>query len=1049
MNLDFFIRRPIFSLVCSLVFIIGGIICIPTLPIAQFPDIAPPQITVNAVYIGASSEVVESAVTIPLEQEINGAEGVKYIASTSTDSGVSTITVTLEPYRHIDDAIVDIQNRIKRVEARLPDEVKRTGITVQKSSTSIVMVFGVYAEKDAYDSYFISNYVDRYVKEPLKRIKGVGEVRIFGERKYAMRLWLNPDKLASRGLSASDVVKALQEQNIQVAAGQIGQPPYNKGQDFQMSIKARSRLKEPKEFEEIVLKGGANGTLVKLKDVARVELGAEDYSTLLRFSGNENVVGVLVNQLPNSNALEVDKLVKAELTKIEKDFPPGLKYRVAFNPTEFVQKSIDEVVHTLIEAILLVILVIFLFLQSWRSTLIPAVTIPVSLVGTFLFVKIFGFSINTLTLFGLTLATGLVVDDAIVVLENISRFIEQKRMSPFEAALGAMKEIANAVVATSLVLMAVFIPVAFFPGSTGLLYRQFALTIAFSIAISLFNALTLSPALSALFLRSHKEKKKEGKFFEVVNNIIKAAREGYRKLLFLAFRRQTIVMIGFLVSIGAILFLYKIIPQSFVPVEDRGYFIVSVQGPSGSSLDHTSRVMSQVEAILMREPELQGLFAVGGFSFLGAGANKAMLFPALKPIEDRTKKEQSSLAIINRIRGQLMGIPGAIVVPFPPPAIAGLGNFGGFQYELKADGANIDLATLAQTTFQLSQVGNKQKELAGLFSGFTVNDPQVMIEVDRNKAKSLNVDLTEIFNTLQVFLGSQYVNDFDMLNRIYRVYVQADKEFRARPEAINTFYVRSKTGQMIPLSNLVKIQEVTAPQVISHFNLMRSAEINGSAAPGFSSGQAIEAMQRISKEILPQGMSFEWTGVAREQLESGSQSILLFALGLIFVFLILAAQYESFVDPLIIMMSVPLAILGGLLAQFLRGLENDVYCQIGLVMLVGLASKNAILIVEYANQLRESGFRLTRAIIQSALTRFRPIIMTSLAFILGVWPLVVAKGAGDASRHSLGTAVVGGMIVSTVLSLFIVPVLYFLVKSLQNKFQKSHKKDELQPSIAK
>ncbi|MDJ0625407.1 MAG: efflux RND transporter permease subunit [Candidatus Caenarcaniphilales bacterium] len=1033
MFVDYFIKRPIFAIVCSLIFVLAGAISIPNLPVAQFPNIAPSQIRVSANYTGANAKVVESSVTIPLEQEINGTEGARYITSTSGNNGASSITVTLEPWRNADDAVLDIQNRVKRAEARLPDEVNRTGISVEKSSNALVMVFGFYAENNKYDKYFISNFVDRYIKDELLRVPGVSEVFVFGSRKYAMRVWLDPNKLAARKLSASDVVQSLREQNVQVAAGQIGQPPFEEGQAFQMSVRAKGRLLSKEEFEEIALKEGNDGTLVKIKDVAKVELGAEDYSSILRFNNNENTVGILINHLQNANTIEVDKNIRKKLEELRPTFPPGLNYGIAFSSAQFVEESMKEVVITLLLAILMVVLVIFFFIQSWRSTLIPAITIPVSLIGSFLFVKMFGFSINTLTLFGITLATGVVVDDAIVVLENISRYIHQKGMSPMKAASEAMKEISGAVIATSLVLMAVFIPVAMFPGTTGKLYEQFALTIVFTIIISTFNALTLSPALSALIIR--KGEKKQGKAFDLINKFLHFTRVQYKSLLFKAFRKQTLVVILFLIFAGLAVFMYKIVPSSFVPQDDRGYFIVSIQAPAGSSLAHTSKVMARVEKVLLSDPEIRGLFAIAGFSFLGSGPNKAMLFPTLKPLKERPGKGKSSAVVIERVRPKLMSIPGAMVIPFAPPPIRGLGNFGGFEFYIKSEGANLSLDDLAKYNQQFIQAANKEKELVGVFSSFTANDPQLFIKVLRDRAKSLKVDLDEIFSTLQVFLGSIYVNDFDLMNRVYRVYAQADKQFRSEPNDIKTFYVRNADDKMIPLSNLISMEETVSPQNITHFNLFRSTSVNGSAMFGYSSGQALEAVDRVAKRVLPRGMSYEWAGIAREQLEAGNLALVIFFLGIVFVFLILSAQYESFVDPFIILLVVPLAILGGLVAQFARGLQNDVYCQIGLVMLVGLASKNSILIVEYANQLKAKGVKPIRAAISSALTRFRPILMTSFSFILGVLPLVFAQGAGSASRHSLGTAVFGGMFFSTILSLFVVPILYVIIVRSRDYFK--------------
>ncbi len=798
-----------------------------------------------------------------------------------------------------------------------------------------------------------------------------------------------------------------------------------------MSIKALSRLKTPEEFDEIIIKTDQAGNLIKIKDVGRVELGAENYSDFLSFSGEENIVGMLINQLPGSNALDVNKRVRAEIEHLAKSFPEDLKYVIPFSPTEFVKESINEVVKTLIESILLVILVIFIFLQRWRSTLIPAITIPVSLIGTFIFMKLVGVSINTLTLFGLTLATGLVVDDAIVVLENISRFIEEKKMPSLQAASEGMKEIFSAVLATSIVLISVFIPACFFPGSTGELYRQLSLAITFSIIISTFNAVTLSPALSALFLRSNL-KAKEGKFYDIINNSIKSLKNKVKSILVFCFRKQVWILSFYIFCLASIFIVYKLLPSSFVPEEDRSYFVISVQAPEGTSIENTKKIVDQVQYVLGKEKDLQGVFAIVGFSFFGSGPNKAILFPTLKEFKHRKKVSQSAKAVLARLRPQLMGIPGAYVIPFNPPAIEGLGNFGGFQYELKADGT-VSLQDLAKYAYMLMGASTEDPRLAGVFTSFTASDPQIQIEIDRDKAKSLGVDLREILATLQVYMASDYVNDFDLRNKIYRVYAQADKQFRSNPKDIDNLYVKSQTGEMIPMSNLIIKKETVSPQVISHFNLERSAEISGSAGLGFSSGQAIKAMEELSAKLLPKGFTFEWAGISREELETGNKVFLLFMLGIFFTFLVLAAQYESFIDPFIILLSVPLAMFTGFTGQLLAGLQNDVYCQMGLLLLIGVASKNAILIVEYANQLRKNHNSLLRSIIKATLTRFRPILMTSFAFMLGLLPLVFAQGAGSESRHSLGVPVLCGMFFSTFLNLFILPIFYYIIVSMKEK----------------
>jgi len=1031
---DFFIHRPVFSSVCALLIILAGAVCIPTLPIAQFPDLAPPQVGVTAFYTGASSQTVESAVTTPLEQQINGAEGMKYITSSSTNNGVSTVTATFDLSRDPDLAAVDIENRVNTASGRLPAAVKQIGITVAKTSQNFVFGGAVFSPDARYSTLFISNYLDVYVRDSLKRVPGVADVLIFGERKYSMRLWLDPVRMAGRALTADDVVSALGEQNVEVAAGQVGSQPALAGQQFQISVRAVGRLSEPAQFDDIILKSNADGTLVRLKDVGHAELGAEDYSTDLDYNGRE-AVGIAVTQLSTANALDVHRKCLAELDRLSKRFPPGMKYEVAFDTTDAVDESIRDVVSTLGTAVTLVILVIFVFLEDWRSTIIPAVTIPVSLIGTFAFVKLLGFSINTLTLFGITLATGLVVDDAIVVIENIERHLQEGEPNPTKAASDAMKEVTGAVIATSLVLVAVFVPVAFFPGTTGILFRQFALTIAFSIAISAFNALTLTPALSALLLgREHGEK---NWFFKRVDRVLAAVNSGYVRALRTFLRFEAVALILFAAGLGLAYYVFGKVPQGFVPTEDQGYLIVAIQAPTGASLDYTRKIGEQVSAITKTIPEVRGTFSVAGFSFGGATPNAGLVFVPLQPYGKRKGHEHTAAAILDRLRGPLFGISGAIVIPFEPPAVQGLGEFGGFQFEL-LDQATHTLQDIDKTTHDLIRAAGtrQEKDLTGLFSTYTANDPQYLVTIDREKAKSLHVPLSQITDTLSVYMGSAYINDFDFNNRSYRVYVQADKQFRSHPQDIGQYYVRSDSAAMVPLENLVSVTQTAAPQVINHYNLFRSAEINGSAASGFSSGQAITAMQQLSAKTLPQGYTYEWSGISLEELASGSTTLILFGLGTLVVYLTLSAQYESFVLPFIILLAVPMALLGALSAQWLRGQQNDVYCQVGLVMLVGLASKNAILIVEFAEQLRERGMTILDSAVEAARIRLRPILMTSFAFILGVVPLVTASGAGENGRHSVGTTVFGGMIMSTILNLFFIPVLYLLIEGFRERRRK-------------
>ncbi len=1029
MFVDFFIRRPIFATVCALIIVLGGAVAIPTLPIAQFPNLAPPQVIVTSAYNGADAQTVESAVTIPLERSINGVEGLKYLTSTSGNDGTSTITATFDVTRDPDLAAVDVQNRVQAAAGLLPAEVNANGVTITKGFAGFVFAAAFYAENSRYSGLFISNYVDVYVSDAIKRVPGVATVTIFGQREYAMRVWLDPAKLAARQLTATDVVNALEEQNVQVAAGQIGQPPAPAGQTFQISVRAMGQLVEPSEFDNIILKTGSDGTLVRVKDVGYSELGAQDYSNNLFIDGHE-AIGLAVQQLPNSNALQVDTLCKEALAKLAPSFPAGLKYGVAFDTTTAVSEGIRDVITTLIEAIVLVIAVIFIFLQDWRSTFIPAITIPVSLVGTFIFVKVLGFSINTLTMFGITLATGLVVDDAIVVIENVQRHITEGLTEPHRAASVAMGEVAGAVVATSLVLVSVFVPVALFPGTTGILFRQFALTIAFSVAISAFNALTLTPALSAIFLGHQHEGRLGKRIFGPFNRLITVGTNVYRATLRHLFNWKFATTLLFLLLAGLTYWVFNKVPRGFVPDEDQGYIMILVQAPSGASLEYTSDICHQVEGILWRQPETADIFSVAGFSFSGAAANYAMVFVNLKPFAERQGEQHRAQAYIKRIRGPFFAISGAMVAPFSPPAVQGLGQFGGFQFEVEDQGA-ASLQELQQRTGELVRAGNRDPKLTGLFTSFTANDPQFVVNIDRSTAKSLNIPLGQITDALQVFLGSVYVNNFTFNNRSYRVYVQGEKQYRSHPSDINEFYVRSGAGSMVPLDNLVSITQTASPQVITHYNLFRSAEIDGSAAAGRSSGDAIDEMQDLAAKILPRGMSYEWSGLSLEEIQSGSKAAALFGLGLLVVYLTLAAQYESFTLPFIVLMAVPMAMLGALLFQALRGNINDVYCQIGLVMLIGLSSKNAILIVEFAEQLREKGMELYDAAIEAARIRLRPILMTSFAFLLGVLPLVLATGAGAAGRKSVGSTVFGGMVFATSLNLLFIPVLYVIVKGVQ------------------
>jgi HAE1 family hydrophobic/amphiphilic exporter-1 len=1040
---DFFLHRPIMASVFSLVILLLGLISIPTLPIAQFPNIAPPTVSVVAVYQGASAEAVESSVTVPLEEAINGVQGLRYIQSSSGSDGTSQITATFNLDRDLDQATNDVQNAVNGAQGRLPNEVKQIGVSVSKNAGTFVAALGITSTDKRWDQAYLTNFLESNVVNDLKRINGVSDVRVFGERKYAMRLWVDPKRLADQGLSAGDVVTALQAQNVQVAAGAIGAPPTNGHQEHEYSVLATGRLHDSAQFANIVLKTNPDGGYVKVQDVGRVVLGAENYSGSLWFDGNE-AIGLGILQLQTGNALAVSQQVRAAMDRLSAKFPPGVSYKVAFDTAEFVRESIKEVVITLLIAIGLVVLVIFLFLQDWRTTLIPALTIPVSLLGTFFLMKVLGFSINTLTLFGLTLATGLVVDDAIVVIENIARFIQEKGMSPLEGAREAMREITGAVLASSLVLLAVFIPVAFFPGTTGQLYKQFALTIACSITISLFCALTLTPVLSSLLLgrTGHKERG----IFRPVNRAIDATRRGYHRALPQMMRFRWVVLGVFAVLLGLTGWVYTTTPTAFVPDEDQGFALVSAQLPEGTAIDVTHQVQRDIEKILKQQPEISDVFDVAGFSFTGSGSNKITMFIRLRPWGERPGKQHTLTVVKDRVNYRLFSDfktqhPDVLAFAIQPPSIP-IGFQAGFSYELE-DRANQGIPALeAASKMLIYPAYAPGSPVTGVYTTFRTDKPTILTDVDRDKASTLGVSLPSLFNTMQVYLGSVYVNDFDMNGKAYRVYVQADTPYRSRVSDLDKIFVRSAnplfvngalvTPPAIPLTGLVNISEIKAPPTITHFNLYRSIEINGGPAQGHGSGEALATMDKFAAN-LPPGFATEWSGVSREQIEGGAQAALIFGLGIIFVFLVLSAQYESFADPLIILLAVPLALLGALGGLLVRHFFSDVFAQVGYVMLIGLASKNAILIVEFANQQRAQGIDSVTAVVRAAETRLRPILMTSIAFVLGVTPLVFATGAGSAARNSLGTAVFGGMILSTILNLFITPVLYVFIAGLEDK----------------
>ena len=1020
----FFIDRPIFASVVAILITLAGVITIPLLPVSQFPPIAPPTVQVSASYNGASADVVERTITLPIEEQVNGTDGMLYMSSVSANDGQASLTVTFELGRNPDIATVNVNNRVAVAEPRLPEEVRRFGITVRKQSPDLTLVVNLYSPDESRDALFLSNYALINVLDPLKRLPGVGEVGIFGERRYAMRIWLDPERLAKLGLVATDVIDAVREQNVQIAAGRAGSPPAPAGQQLELPLLTKGRLSTVSDFEQIILRAEPDGSLLKLGDVARVELGAQSYSGFTRLTG-QPTISLGIFQLPEANALEVAGAVRTEMARIAEGFPVGVGWQVRYDPTRFVSESISEVLTTLLEATLLVFLVVFLFLEDWRATLIPAITIPVSLVGTFALLGALGLSINTITLFGLVLAIGLVVDDAIVVVENVARLLAEG-VPRRQAVRRSMGEVTSAIVASTLVLGAVFVPVTFLPGTTGLMLRQFGLTVSCAVLISLLNALTLSPALCALFMRPESEHK--GRFHRGFDRGFGAVRRRYQGGVAALLPRRALVLGIFAVLGFVTVALFRVVPTGFLPDEDQGYFIVSLQLPDGAALERTEQVVIEIEKILFATPGVVGANVFGGFDALTgtSPSNVGSMFVTLKPWSERGPDE-SLEALFAKVRPQLAAVQGARVIALNPAPIRGLSRTGGFEFQLQDRGGG-DIQELAAVAQRVIEAGNQAPELRNLFTTFRPSVPLVFVDLDRSKAKALGVPVDDVFQTLGVFMGGLYVNDFDRFGRLFRVYAQAEGDLRTQPEDVSRLWTRSERGEMVPLSTLVSLSRVAGPRDVSHYNGYRAVRIQGEPNAGYSSGQALDRMEAIAREVLPPTMSYEWTGTAYQERRAGSEVQLILLFSMVVVFLFLAAQYESWSLPLIIMLAVPLAFLGALGAQALRGLADDLYCQIGLVTLIGLASKNSILIVEFARRKRHEGVPLFEAAREAARIRFRPVLMTAFAFILGVVPLVVATGAGAAARRSLGTAVFGGMLVATLLTLVLVPALYVIVE---------------------
>jgi hydrophobe/amphiphile efflux-1 (HAE1) family protein len=1032
----FFIRRPIFATVISAVILIAGGVSQTGLPVAKFPEISPPTVKIIANYPGANAQIVAETVAAPIEQEVNGVENMLSMSSNSAADGSYALTVTFDIGTDMDMATVLVQNRVSIADPKLPEEVRRQGVTVKKQSTQIVQMIALTSSDSRFDALYLSNYANLNLRDQLSRIPGVGEVTVFGAGDYSMRIWLDPGKLRARNLTPSDVMAALGEQNVQVAAGQIGAPPTPPGTAFQVTIEALGRLREPEQFEKVIVNRGEGGRLTYLRDVARVELGAKSYAYDASFNGT-SCAAVAIYQLPGANAMEVAARVRSTMEQLRRDFPSGLEYRIPFDTTRFVAASVREVYVTLMQAVILVVLVIFLFLQDWRATLIPCAAIPVSLVGTFAIMSAMGFSINMLTLFGIVLAIGIVVDDAIVVVENTARHLDNG-LSPTAAATKAMEEITGPVIATTLVLLAVFVPAAFLGGITGQLFRQFALTISGAVVISTINALTLSPALCGLLLRPCPAGGSRRFFaFRWFNAAFDRTTSGYTLAVRGSVRRLALVLTVY----GILLMLtgwgFSRLPTGFVPVEDQGYVFANVQLPDAASLERTRNMIRQVDEIARNTPGVSGVISVAGYSLLNGtnSSNMGMVFIVFDPWEVRRDESLSQEGILTSLRRQFGEIREAIVFAFVPPAIDGLGVAGGFQMQIQ-DRRDLGLPALEAAAQGMIATGSNQPGLRNLNSTFSARVPQLFVEVDRTKATNLNVPLSSIFGTLQSYLGSAYVNDFNRFGRTYQVRVQADSQYRTQAEDIQRLYVRNADGAMVPLGTLVTVRPTSGAQVVTRYNLYPSAQINGEAAPGLSSGDALTLMEQMADSQLPDGMGFEWTGMSyQERLASGSQYGV-FVLAIVFVFLVLAAQYESWSSPAAIIAVVPLAALGVVLALWMTGTENNSYTQIGVVLLVALASKNAILIVEFARELRRAGKSICDAAVEAARTRFRAILMTAFSSILGFLPLVIASGAGAASRRAVGNAIVGGMIAATLFSLLLVPAFFVLFQWLGECRQK-------------
>ncbi|KFE50837.1 efflux RND transporter permease subunit [Pseudomonas syringae] len=1050
---QFFISRPIFAAVLSLMILIAGAISLFQLPISEYPEVVPPTVVVRANFPGANPKVIGETVAAPLEQAITGVENMLYMSSQSTADGKITLTITFALGTDLDNAQVQVQNRVTRTEPKLPEEVTRIGITVDKASPDLTMVVHLTSPDKRYDMLYLSNYAILNIKDELARLGGVGDVQLFGMGDYSLRVWLDPNKTASRNITATDVVNAIREQNRQVAAGQLGAPPSPSATSFQMSINTQGRLVSEEEFENIVIRAGADGEITRLRDVARIELGSNQYA-LRSLLDNQPAVAIPIFQRPGSNAIDISNGVRAKMAELKKGFPEGMDYAIAYDPTVFVRGSIEAVIHTLFEALILVVLVVILFLQTWRASIIPLVAVPVSLIGTFAVMHLFGFSLNALSLFGLVLAIGIVVDDAIVVVENVERNIELGH-SPVEATKRAMREVTGPIIATALVLCAVFVPAAFISGLTGQFYKQFALTIAISTVISAFNSLTLSPALSAVLLKAHDAPKDRfsrfldrifgGWLFKPFNRVFEKASNSYVGVVGRVIRGSGIALILYAGLMVLTYFGFATTPTGFVPPQDKQYLVAFAQLPDAASLDRTEDVIKRMSDIALKQDGVESAIAFPGLSINGFtnSPNAGIVFVTLKPFDQRKDASQSAGAIAGALNGKYGAIQDAYMAIFPPPPVQGLGTIGGFRLQIE-DRGNLGYDELYKETMNVIAKSHNVPELAALFTSYTVNVPQVDAAIDREKAKTHGVAISDIFDTLQVYMGSLYANDFNRFGRTYQVNVQAEQQFRQDADQIGQLKVRNNLGEMVPLATFINVTNTAGPDRVMHYNGFITAEINGAAAPGYSSGQAQAAMEKLLKDELPNGMTYEWTEITYQQILSGNTALLVFPLCVLLAFLVLAAQYESWSLPLAVILIVPMTLLSAITGVILTGSDNNIFTQIGLIVLVGLACKNAILIVEFAKDKQSEGMTPLAAVLEACRLRLRPILMTSFAFIMGVVPLVFSSGAGAEMRHAMGVAVFSGMLGVTFFGLLLTPVFYVLIRNFveRKETRKAEKADK-------